>query len=214
MIHRTPLNSASLVLLLAIIGGGVGGCASSSKGEKQIQSFIQTRDFLHEARAEVDATIASMNSLRAASPEALSPTYRRFKEALAKVEERAASAKWRAQGMKEQNEEYIRSWQEEMKDINDPMIKASLDARRNAVRSNFTLLQMYGQDVRKAYAPFVSGSKQMVQALSIDLSPAAISSLSGAMDRVTADGDQLTTRIAMMQRALDNMAQGRSPIGL
>jgi hypothetical protein len=214
MLHRTHLKSVSLQLLLIITGVGAAGCASSSKGEKQVQGFIQTRDFLRESQRHVDVTIVTMNRLRASPAEALSVTYRQFKEAVETLEKQGADAKFRAQGMKDQNAEYIRSWQEEMKTIKDPMIKASLEERRNAVSTNFKLLQMYAEDARKAYDPFLSASKQMVQALSIDLSPAAISSLSDAMDRVTADGAALKQKIALMQHALDNMAQGLSAIGL
>jgi prophage DNA circulation protein len=71
---------------------------------------------------------------------------------------------------------------------------------------------MYADDARKAYDQYLKGSKEMVQALSIDLSPAAISSLSEAMDRVMMDGNALKQRITALQRALDNMANGVSPI--
>jgi len=53
-----------------------------------------------------------------------------------------------------------------------------------------------------------------VRALSVDLSPATMSSLAPAMEKVTADGETLKVRIGMMQRAMDNIANGISPIGM
>ncbi len=50
-------------------------------------------------------------------------------------------------------------------------------------------------------------------ALSIDLSPAARSSLAKSMDKTAADGKTLKQKITAMQKALDNIAEGRSPIG-
>jgi hypothetical protein len=73
---------------------------------------------------------------------------------------------------------------------------------------------MYADDARKAYAPFLQGSKEISRALSIDLSPAAVTSLAPAMDRVAIDGQALQERLAAVQRALGNIANGVSPIGI
>jgi hypothetical protein len=72
---------------------------------------------------------------------------------------------------------------------------------------------MYADDVRKAYEPFMSGNKELLRALSVDISPAAVTSLSDAMDRVTADGAALQERIRAMQNALNNISDGVSPLG-
>jgi len=97
--------------------------------------------------------------------------------------------------------------------INDPNIKATLQSRQQAVRSNFKLVQMYADGARKAFDPFLKGNKEIVQALSIDLSPPMVVSLAPAMDRAYADGQALKQRIAALQHALDSMANGASPIG-
>jgi hypothetical protein len=100
-----------------------------------------------------------------------------------------------------------------MASINDPTIKSSLESRRQAASTNFALVRMYADDVRKAYEPFVQRNKEMVQALSIDLSPAALNSLSPAIDRAMADGVTLEQKLAAMQHPMDNIANGVSPIG-
>jgi hypothetical protein len=72
---------------------------------------------------------------------------------------------------------------------------------------------MYADDARKAYEPCLRRNKEIVQALSIDLSPAAITSLGPAIDSVMADGNTLKMKLAAMQHALNNIANGVSPIG-
>jgi len=74
-------------------------------------------------------------------------------------------------------------------------------------------VQMYADDARKAYEPYLRRSKEIVQALTIDLSPAAVKSLAPAIDSVMADGDALRLKLAAMQHALNNIANGVSPIG-
>jgi hypothetical protein len=198
------------ILLLVLLTA----CSAPSKGEKQVKSFNETRDFLAEAQGQVDVTLASLTSLRRTPADRLDLAFKHYKESVTALEKEGADARWLADAMKEKSEAHIRAWQSEMETITDPKIKASLQSRRDAVRSNFNLLKLYAQDARKAYDPFLKGNQQMVQALSIDLSPAALTSLSEAMDQLTVDGALLKQRIAAMQHSLDNVAQGLSPIGM
>ena len=107
----------------------------------------------------------------------------------------------------------ILAWQKEVESIKDPSIKASVESRRNAVRSNYALVRMYADDARKAYEPFLSDNKDIVKALSIDLSPAAINGLKGSMDGATAKGQALQQRLVALDHALGNMERGLAPIG-
>ncbi len=213
MMHRTHVwrNLSPLPLLLAIVLAA--GCSSQTQGQKMVESYAKTRDTLAESQTQVEITLAAMQHVRATPGERVHEAYRQYEDAVDALEKQAKDAAFRAKSMKEESDEHIRSWQEEMKSIKDRSIKASLESRRDAVRSNFKLIQMYADDVRKAYEPFVQGNRDIVQALSIDLSPAAISSLAGSMDRVVADGEMLTQKIALMQIAMTNIANGISPLG-
>jgi hypothetical protein len=101
-----------------------------------------------------------------------------------------------------------------MASIDDPNIKSSLESRRQAASTNFKLVRMYADDVQKAYEPFLKRNKQMVDALSIDLSPAALSSLAPSINQITSDGAMLKQKLTAMQHAMDNIANGVSPIGI
>jgi hypothetical protein len=212
MFARNRINAVlSFVLLSAIAAAS--GCASASKGEKMLQSFERTRSTLAEAQDQVDVTLGALYRLRMTDSENLKGAFNHYKEAVAGLEKAATNGKWLTQSMKENADTNIAAWQEEMKTIKDPTITASLESRREAVRTNYKLLQMYADDARKAYEPFLRSNKEMVQALSIDLSPAAVSSLAESMDRLGGDGQKLKQRIAAMQLAMNNMANGVSAIG-
>jgi hypothetical protein len=189
-----------------------GGCSAQSRGEKMVQSFSKTRDMLVRAQSQVDMTLLTLNGLRANRGD-LGGAFTRYKDSVAQLEKEGTNARRRAEAMKEESDAHIQAWQSEMESIKDPTIKANLQSRREAVRTNFNLVQMYAQDARKAYDPFLRGNKEIVQALSIDLSPAAISGLAPSMDRITAQGKALKEKIAAMQHAMDNMANGVSPLG-
>jgi hypothetical protein len=199
--------------MLALIIALAGGCAAKTQGEKTIESYSHTRQTLSGSRRQVALTSSSLMSLRTTPPQALKDAFRRYKDAVGQLEKEAADAKWRAQAMQEQSDAHIQAWQEEMKSIKDPTIKASVESRRDAVGTNFSLIRMYADDVRKAYEPFLQGNKDMLQALSLDLSPAAITSLSEGIDKVVASGKALDDKLWSMEHAMDNVANGQSPLG-
>ena len=215
MMTIPPTHRASIlfVLALAIAAASGAGCSSQTKGQKAVESFSKTRDTLADSQNQVDATLAMMNRVHAARGEAVNFAYKDYQQSVEQLEKDAEAAAYRAKSMKEESDEYLRSWQEEMKSVKDPAIKASLESRREAVRSNYALVRMYADDVRKAYEPFLQSNKELVQALSIDLSPAGMTSLSTAFDSVAASGQHLKEKIALMQIALNNIAAGQSPLG-
>ena len=209
MLNRANLVAFGLVCALTLAVG----CSSQTQGEKMVESFARTRETLVKAQNQVDTTMITLLRLRQTRGEDLKDIFPLYKDAVAELEAQGISAKRQAAGMKEQEHAYIMSWQEEMKNINDPNIKATLQSRQQAVRSNFKLVQMYADGARKAFDPFLKGNKEIVQALSIDLSPPMVVSLAPAMDRAYADGQALKQRIAALRHALDSMANGASPIG-
>jgi hypothetical protein len=208
------LTSCTKLLLLVSVfalAAGTGGCAS--KGEKMVDSFSRTRTSVAESRAQVSSTLTALRIIRMARGDSLKEAYKHYKKSVDDLEKSEADAKRRALAFKEQGDTHLQSWQDEMKQLKDPAIKASVESRRDAVKSNFALVQMYTDDVRKAYEPFIAGNKDLVQALSIDLSPAALTGLAPSIDRVTDDGTALDQKLWMLQRALDNIANGASPLG-
>jgi hypothetical protein len=199
-----------LMILLGIVGVG---CSSTTHGEKAVQSFTKTRETLADAERQVDVTLVTLHRLRSPSAAGLQEQFRAYKKSVEDLEKTGTDMKWQGNSMKEQNDAQIQAWQAEMKSIKDPTIKSSLESRQQAVKTNYKLLRLYGDDARKAYGPYLAGNQQMLKALSIDLSAAAVTSLSPSIDKVLLEGKALKEKIGLMQIALNNMANGVSPIG-
>jgi hypothetical protein len=200
-----------LTLCCVLLVSHAGACAT--RGEKMVQSFGKTRARVSQAQSRVDGTQAALDRVRKAQAANLADAFRGYQGAVDLLEQEGRDVKQRAVTMREEADAHVKQWQKEMASVNDPMIRASLESRRDAVKTNFKLVQMYADDARKAYEPYLRRSKEIVQALSIDLSPAAVKSLGPAIDSVMADGDALRLKLAAMQHALDNIANGVSPIG-
>ena len=206
-------RNAYVVVILCVGAWLSTGCSSTTGGEKNFESFSRTRANLATAQNDIDHTLATMNGMRMTDTTNLNNAFRQYKEAVADLERRGVETKRLADATKENMDTNVAAWQKEMDSIQDPTVKASVESRRDAVKSNYAQLKMYAQDARKAYEVFLKQNQDMVKALSIDLAPAAVTSLAPAMDQATADAKMLKQKVAAAQRAMDNMANGQSPIG-
>jgi len=188
-----------------------GGCSSSSGGQKTFEEFTRTQANLSAAQNDIDNTLATLNGLRITTPENLNNAFRQYRDSVDRLKQRGIEARRLAESMNENMTMNIKAWQKEMETINDPTVQASLEKRRDAVQTNYATLKTYAQDARKAYEPFLKDNEDIVKALSMDLSPAGRTGLAPAMDKTVADGKTLKQKIAAMQHAMDNIAQGRPP---
>jgi hypothetical protein len=184
-----------------------------SSGEKAAESFTRTRGNLAEARERIDATLMAMNGVRMTDPSNLRNAFGQYKTAVKDLEQQSEKAKQLALSLQQNVDANMAKWQKEMETVQDPSIRSSVESRRDAVRSNYSTIQTYAQDARKAFDPFLRENKEIVQALSVDLSPAAVSGLSATMDRAAADGKAVKQKISALERAMDNIAKGVGPSG-
>ena len=133
--HRNNLVLIALSITLA------GGCAST--GEKAVQSFQTTKKTVDESESQIDLTIGALHRLRAAPAENIKDAFAQYKENVLLLEEQGRKAKERAAAMKDEADAHITAWQKEMETIDDPQIKSTMESRRQAVKSNYQLVQMY-----------------------------------------------------------------------
>jgi hypothetical protein len=207
--HHTTFLIGTMMLSVA---WATGGCTSTGGGEKLAQSFSRTRGFLADSQGQVDETLSRLQALRMTDATNLNNAFSQYKQAVAGLEKKGNEAKQLAAAMQDNMETNTMNWQKEMESIQDPTVKASVESRREAVRSNYDQLKTYAQDARNAYEPFLTDNQDIVKALSMNLSPAAVSGMASKFDRTAADGKTLKQKIAAMQRAMDNITKGQPPI--
>src|SRR3982751_4219858 len=145
------LKNRVILLMLLLAAGPAGGCAT--RGEKMVQSFGRTRETVARAQGRVDGTLAALDNVRTARADGLSDAFRKYRESVGLLEQEGRDVKERAVTLREEADAHVKAWQKEMEWVKDPMIRAGLEERRDAVRTNFKLVQLYAQDARKAYEP-------------------------------------------------------------
>src|SRR5688572_22887463 len=144
---RSP--PAAVLLLCVMLASAAFGCSSSKKetrSQKMLEGFEQTKAALVEANYQVDATLTALMLVRQMSTTGganLNEAFTHYKDMVAQLEKQAEKARSRAQAMRENVDTNIMTWQQEMAKIKDPSIKASLEERQDAVRTNYNLVRMY-----------------------------------------------------------------------
>jgi hypothetical protein len=210
MITRAIVGPAALSLFALVLATG---CASNkqTQGEKAFEGFEATRVQLADAQQKVDNTLQAMSQFEYSGN--LNNAFQNYKASITELEKCSEKAQWRAQAMREHEQKFIENWQKETAKIQDQNVKASMEARRDAVGQNFAQVRAAAAEARQAYEPFIRGNKDIAQSLSINLSPAMLPSLKPAIEQTRANGQALKAKIAVMQKQLDNIAGGMPATG-
>ncbi len=144
------LKRYAVALGLVAVAALAVGCSSSSGGQKTFEGFTKTRTNLAAAQNDIDQTLANLNGVRITTPDNLNNAFKQYKQSVDQLEQRGDDAKQLAASMQENMDMNIKSWQKEMETIQDPTVKASVESRRDAVRSNYELVKMYASEARHA----------------------------------------------------------------
>jgi chromosome segregation ATPase len=203
--------SAFRSVLLLSVALLIAGCSSSGgqigEGKKATESFTATKKALDKAQQQVDQTLASMKGLNGTD---LRKTYPTFTKEVDELEKMGKAAAKRSEAMRSNMQAYVKKWQEDMSEMTDPTIKASLQERQTAVSANFEKVRTAAHAARDAYTPLMARLQEISKALAIDLSPAALPGLKPAMDNANAQGHTLKEKLSAMQKELDGMLSGMS----
>jgi hypothetical protein len=206
MIGRQCFSWAMVCLFAMQLAVGCSSSSSKASGGKVFEGYQRTQTRLDAAEKQVDTVLADMGQLTYTGP--IKTPFDNYKKSVDKLEEQGKDAKWRSETMTANAEQYISNWQKDVETVNDPTVKASLEARREAVRTNFGRIRAAADDVRKAYDPFMADHQAIVKALSIDTSSAAVPGLKPVMSRATANGKVLKDKLGVLRAELNKLQTG------
>jgi hypothetical protein len=192
----------SLGLMLA------GGCASSggTRSQSAVASIAQVRQQIADGKTQVDTVLASMNAMQGSTD--LAGAYEAFSDEVNKTQSMADDIKSSVADMNSRGQEYIQKWQEEMVNVTDPNLKASAEARRQAVAQRYSDVQVAYSAARDSYRVFYSDLMGIRTYLSNDRTPDGIAAAGSSMDQAIADGKTLKAKADAVIGQLDQITAG------
>ena len=192
------------------------GCSSNGKPAKEsaqtVQGLGDTRKALVRAKEQVNETTAAMNALASGGGD-MKSNYARFSQAVAETQRQGEMARKRGADMREQADAYIASWQREMADVDNPELRAGVEARRERVRQNFDGIRTSAHAARDAYEPYMKDLQDIQKVLAMDLTPQGVQTVRPVIDKANADARIVNERLDALIGKLDNVSAGMTPTG-
>jgi hypothetical protein len=200
----------SLVAAMALLAG----CASKKPAPKpapaapppEPASLSQIKGELIKAKARIQMTTSSLETLQKSSPADASSNYNRFTEEYVKLQQESDVVKSRAADLKAKTSAYYALWNKQV-DVENPdlrrqAVQQKSDAERvyNTVRSEMEL-------ARIAFDPYMANLKDVGNYLRGNLSPASLQSVSDLTARASGQAKEVNTHIDAILAAIDSMAK-------
>jgi hypothetical protein len=202
LLSRGSLAVLGLSFLLAA------GCTTDSRshGEKTVMSIQNLQDRLKGGTEQVDKTLAAMNALPS-SGDNLKTAYVTFSTEVDNTLARGQTTEQVIKDMNDHEAAYITQWQTEVGTITDPTLKATADARRQAVQSRFDEIEAKLSATRDAYKVFSDDLSGLRTYLAPELTIEAVGDAHATFVKTNADGEALKARINDANTVLNAVQQ-------
>ena len=98
-----------------------------------------------------------------------------------------------------------------MSKVNDPAMRSAMEARQQAVRTNFSSIRSAMRDAGDAYTPYIGHLKDIQTAMSLDMTPAGVKTVAPTMAKVNAEGQTLKDKINVVIAKMDEVTNTMGP---
>jgi chromosome segregation ATPase len=206
---------ATLGALAALVGLGLAVPASAQDGVKQTEALVKkgesTLKSIADARAQLDKTLATYNSIIEGKATDTKAAYKDLEKQVKDCESRSEDVKKQKEAMDVEADKLYTSWTAGLADISSPDLKQRSETRLTQTKDKMSKIGTAGMQARGAYDEFLNGLKDQIKYLGHDLNPSAISSLKGDAAKLNAKAktmfDKMDGTVASANTSLDALRQ-------
>jgi chromosome segregation ATPase len=161
--------------MIGIVGCGllVVSLGCSTTGQQQASSAATS---LEETRTEIagvsnalDKAVASLTDLAEKPQSDLRPQYDAYKASVQELEAQAKKVAASAKEMRDRGEEYFKSWEGKLTDINNPELRQISADRRAALSAHYKNVTEGYQKAKAAFLPLFQQLNDVQRILGLDL---------------------------------------------
>jgi hypothetical protein len=154
-----------------------GSAASASAQVTTATSAAAFRNDLVASTQQMDKVLAALNQLTDPNTQDLRGAYDNYSDQLARMNQFAEKLKGEATAMGAARNQYFATWEQRLSEINNPNIRASVEARQAKLRASHDRIRTETLDARDAYEPFMRDLRDARTFLGGDLSKQSTSML-------------------------------------
>lgn len=153
----------------------------------------------------MDGVVTSLNAV--AKPGAdMAKAFSSFEDAVDRMAGQASRIRTLRASVDTNKADFLKTWEENVKAINDATLRARAEQRRNNVLAQFQTLSKQGESLRAAYDKWMVDVNDVRKYLETDLNPDGVKSAADIIQRVNLGAASLEKGVGSLAGELDRIS--------
>src|SRR6185503_1310068 len=190
---KTSMESTALAALLALALAPAPLALGADSAEKaaMVKEKIQTlRQECAQGRNQIKLTLEERSRLTVEGVE-LRPQFEKYKVELAKMEDKARSARDRAVSMKQKGQAFFAEWEQQTKSIQNESIRKEAEKRLAKRRKSYGKILTAMEEAKDQLVPFMSDLNDVKKLLESELTQSTVASTKSLIRQANWHGDDV-----------------------
>jgi len=203
-------TSIALLMGFAIL---MAGCASSGyrTSESTVSTLQSLANKIEEAGKQMDASVTELNSLINNPQPDLRPQFDRFSAAVSKLGSLSNQVHKTDLQLASRGKVHFDNWDKELAAIQNEAIRASGQARKLELQSQFDSVRNIGLKVATSFAPVQSDLNDLQRFLNSDLNTRGLTTIRDSANRITQQATPVRQSIGNLVTELRSLGTAMSP---
>ncbi len=205
---KTSFHSITLsaLLALALTPAPLAFGADSAEKAAMVKEKIQTlRQECAQGRNQITLTLEALSRLAVQGVE-LRPQFEKYKAELAKMEDKARTARDRAVSMKEKGQAFFSEWEQRTKEIQNEDIRKEAEKRLAKRRKSYGKILSTMEEAKEQLVPLMSDLNDVRKLLESELSTSTVASTKSLIRQANWHGEDVRESLADVEKELDRVA--------
>ena len=194
------------LLALALLPARLSVAADSAEKAALVKEKIQgLRKECSQTRNQITLTLEELSRLTVAGVE-LRPQFEKYKTELTKMEEKARSARDRADSMKEKGQAFFTEWEQHINTIQNEDIRKEAAKRLAKRKKSYDKILTTMQEAKEQLVPFMSDLNDTRKLLDSELTTASVASTKSLIRQANWHGEDVRESLTDVEKELDRVA--------
>ena len=209
----SPLHKFTSVALHMGFAILIAGCASSGyrTSESTVSTLQSLANKIEEAGRQMDASVTELNSLINNPQPDLRPQFDRFSAAVSKLGSLSNQVHKTDLTLASRGKVHFDNWDKELAAIQNEAIRASGQARKLELQSQFDSVRNIGLKVATSFAPVQSDLNDLQRFLNSDLNTRGLTTIRDSANRITQQATPVRQSIGNLVTELRSLGTAMSP---
>jgi len=178
---------------------------SAEKSAKALETITKA---MTSVKTQVEDALTSLTAVtNAKDSKDLQSNFKDFSKRVDDMVKGREKARKGSEDFKAQREDYLKTWQKEMGEIQNPEIKATMEARQAKVTELMESVKPPFEAAKASFDPFMADLVDTKKMLSMDLTSGGVAAASPITSKTLADGKTVVSNIDTVLQALTTLKE-------